>query len=176
MEFDIEHLAAAVHQSFLSEAERSLLRAAHPAERDRAWTIDPAIQHVYELLEPDMKEANRAAARRIPEHLALMDFIVLPKTEVDDSWRPILHAAIEAQLDILAQAEHLGWCTERRLSGWTYGKPRDNTRKHHPLLVSWSELEPSNQDKDRSIIRSIPSVLDSAGFKAVPGPTSDASG
>ena len=68
----------------------------------------------------------------------------------------------------LAQAEHLGWSAERFANGWTYAKERDNNLKRHNLLVNWSDLSPSDQEKDRSIVRSIPDVLEVAKWKAEP--------
>jgi hypothetical protein len=161
---DIEKLAAAVHYRFLSEAEESRL-----VPERHAWTIDPAIKRAYDDLDDDAKASNRAAARRIPDHLALINFVVVPQVpDEDDSWRKPLAAAIEKHIDRLAQAEHRGWCAERITSGWTYAETRDNKLKRHHLLVDWAKLSPSDQDKDRSSARSIPDLLDIAGFKAVP--------
>ena len=162
---DIEKLAAAVHHRFLSEAEKSRL----VPEPHAAWTIDPAIKKAYDDLDDDAKASNRAAARRIPDHLALIDFVVVPRVpDEDDSWMKPLTAAIEKHIERLAQAEHLGWCAERAASGWTYAETRDNNLKRHPLLTDWAKLSPADQDKDRSSARSIPDLLEVAGFKAVP--------
>ena len=57
-----------------------------------------------------MKASNRAAALRIPEHLALINFVVVrPQTSEDDGWKAALVNAIDRHVDRLAQAEHLGW-------------------------------------------------------------------
>jgi hypothetical protein len=161
---DIEKLAAAVHDRFLREAGKSRF----VPESHAAWTIDPAIQKAYDDLDDDVKAANRAAARRIPDHLALIDFVVVPREPADDnSWKAPLGAAIEKHVERLAQAEHLAWCAERAANGWTYAETRDNSLKRHPLLADWATLSPSDQDKDRSSARSIPDLLEVAGFKAV---------
>jgi len=166
---DIEALAAAVHQSFLEGAEKSQLEAAMRDQPRQAWTIHPEIQTAYENLSADHKASNRASARRIPDHLALIDFRVarLPRDESGD-WKSGLRQAIERHIDRLAQAEHLGWCAERAASGWTYAAHRDNAAKQHPLLVPWSKLSPANQEKDRHSVRSIPGVLEAAKCMAVP--------
>jgi len=36
------------------------------------------------------------------------------------------------------------------------------------LLVPWAQLSPTDQDKDRSSVSSIPDLLEIAKFKAVP--------
>jgi hypothetical protein len=77
-------------------------------------------------------------------------------------------AAIEQHIERLARAEHLGWCAERRASGWTYAETRNDALQQHPLLVEWSKLPPADQEKDRHSVRSIPDWLQTAGFKAIP--------
>ncbi len=163
---DIDTLAAAVNFSFVEAAEQSKLTA----EPNDAWTIHPAITKEFKELTADYKESNRAAARRIPDHLALIGFVVEPWAEDEgDSWKKPLEIAIEKHIDRLAQAEHLGWKSERIQNGWTPGE-RDNDLKRHNLLVPWKELSPMDQDKDRSSARSIPYVLDEAKYKAVRKP------
>lgn len=165
---DIEALAAAVHYKFLAEGEKSRLEAKKKANPQRAWTIDADIQKSYDELDADSKASNRAAARRVPDHLALIDYVVEPQQPNDDgSWKAPLANAIQRHIERLALAEHLGWCAERAASGWTYSKFRNNTLKHHPLLVPWADLTPEDQDKDRSSARSIPELLEVAKFKAV---------
>jgi hypothetical protein len=166
---DIDALAAAVHQSFLEGAEAARLHAAASKGSAKPWVLHPAIQKVYDALSEDAKASNRAAARRIPDHLALIDFTLEKRKRGDDgSWRHPLKAAIEKHVDTLAQAEHLGWWAERLANGWSYAKVRNNESKYHPLLVEWAKLSKADQDKDRVIARSIPAVLEVAGYKAVP--------
>jgi hypothetical protein len=165
---DLEALAASIHANFLDAGPKSLLEAERKADPGLAWTIHPSIQREYAKLSPDHKASNRAAARRIPDHLALISFIIQKRTSKDRAtWKDSLIAALDRHLERLAQAEHLGWCAERAANGWTYAKDRDDTLKRHPLLVDWSKLGPADRDKDRSSIKAIPELLNNAGFKAV---------
>ena len=165
----IEGLAAAVHHSFLKGKEKADFEAQISNNPGKKWTIYPAIEKAYAELSDDFKASNRAAAQRIPDHLSLIDFVVLPQTKGDDgSWRKPLKEAIAQHLDTLAQAEHLGWCAERIANGWTFSSVRDNHRKLHPLLVDWAKLRESDRDKDRNSATNIPAVLEMAKFKAVP--------
>jgi hypothetical protein len=149
----IDELAAATHE---------LLR------RSAKGPLAPQVDRPYEQLDPDYQAANRANARRIPDHLALIDFAIEPGPGGDDSsWRAPLEAAIKQHLDRLAQAEHLGWCEERRANGWRYAAVRNDPLKHHPGLVEWSRLSSEDQEKDRGSIRGIPEVLAIAGCRAV---------
>jgi len=166
---DLESLAAAVHHSFLDAAKQAQLEAETKAAPHLAWTINPAIRKVYDDLAADAKAANRAAARRIPDHLALIGFVVEPQQPQDDgSWIAPLNDAIEMHIERLAQAEHLGWCAERSANGWTYSTKRDNELKHHPLLCAWTQLSENDRKKDRASVRSTPGLLQVARFKATP--------
>ena len=166
---DIEKLAAAVHSSYLDGAAKAAQDAEMSRQPEVAWKTHPAVMRAYDDLPEDLKASNRAAARRVPDLLGLIDFVVREQQPNDgDSWVKPLTAAIEKHIDRLAQAEHLGWCADRRANGWTYAKERDNDRKHHPLLVDWAQLSESEREKDRSSARSIPGWLKVAGFKAVP--------
>jgi RyR domain-containing protein/ATPase family protein associated with various cellular activities (AAA) len=164
---DIDAIAAAIHRSFLEGAQRSALDARIQQEPSREWTIHPSVKQVYESLPPDKKAANRAAACRIPDHLALVGFVVVPRTDDDPSWKAALGKALERHLERLAQAEHIGWYGERVAAGWVPGQ-RDDVRKQHPLLVKWPDLGPADREKDRAFIRAIPELLEEAGYKAVP--------
>jgi hypothetical protein len=74
-----------------------------------------------ELAEID-KEDNRAAARRIPEVLALIGLglrkgedgapAAVPKDE--------LKAQLDENIERLAEAEHDGWMEHRSRNGWRY--------------------------------------------------------
>jgi len=166
---DLEALAAAVHHNFLDQGQKSQIKAQMKANPHLAWTIHPSIQTHYDQLPPNLKASNRAAARRIPDHLALIGYTVESQSPRDDgSWKAPLEASIERHLDLLAQAEHLGWWAERNTNGWVFAEERNNDLKHHPSLVPWARLSPRDQDKDRASARSIPQLLEIAKFKAVP--------
>jgi hypothetical protein len=166
---ELEGLAESIHYSFLAGAAKSKLDAEIAANPQVEWTIHPSIQKDYAQLTDDKKASNRAAARRIPDHLALIGFVVERQQPNDDgSWKAILAAAIGKHIERLAQAEHLGWWAERVSNGWTYAEVRDDTLKRHNLLVDWAQLSFANQQKDRDSVRLIPERLDMAKFRAVP--------
>jgi hypothetical protein len=132
------------------------------------WEINPSIMEAFRGLPPDLQDSNRATARRIPDHLALIGYAVEPwKKDEGNGWEQQVSDAIEKHMERLAQAEHYGWCQERISNGWTFGKPRNNALKRHDLLVDWRELNAEAQDKDRGNVRAILSVLKEANYKAV---------
>lgn len=69
----------------------------------------------------------------------------------------ILAARPALTLEQLAALEHLRWCRFHTLNGWQYGIPksgsRDGERKLHRCLCPYEELEPEDQEKDRTVIR-----------------------
>ena len=124
----------------------------------------------YGELDEDKKAANRAAARRIPDHLALINFAVERRSASDRnrSWKKRLGDAITQHVERLARAEHLGWCAERRANGWTYHSKRNDRLKQHPSMTSWAKLSRTDQNKDRESVLAIPDFLDAAQQRAIP--------
>ncbi len=73
-------------------------------------------------------------------------------------------AFTDQEIELLARQEHDRWMRDRLAAGWTYGVPRDDTRKQHPDLKDWRLLGPEDKDKDREAIRALPEVLHDAGY------------
>jgi hypothetical protein len=165
---DVDVLAALVHLRYREGAERSKAIARAAGKSEGMWAVHPEIQKDFDALSEDAKASNRAAARRLPDLLALVDFRIVPQESGDDgSWRKPLEKAIHRHIVRLAQAEHLGWWAERMSNGWTPG-PRDNALKRHPLLVEWSKLPPVERDKDVWAVLATPDLLAAIGHKAIP--------
>ncbi len=120
----------------------------------------------WEELDHDAKEANIAAALRMPEILALAGFS-FDNGQATREEEGAVGEFLERHVEFLAEEEHKGWEEQRRMEGWTYGKPRDNPRRRHPLLVPYAELPPEEKDKDRRTIRNYPVYARAAGFKIV---------
>jgi serine phosphatase RsbU (regulator of sigma subunit) len=68
----------------------------------------------------------------------------------------------------MAVVEHLRWCWEKRLNGWTYGSIRDDIKKTHPGLVSYEKLSEAEKDKDRELVKLIPAFLQDIDYEAYP--------
>ncbi|CAK9073272.1 Ryanodine receptor 3 (RYR-3) (RyR3) (Brain ryanodine receptor-calcium release channel) (Brain-type ryanodine receptor) (Type 3 ryanodine receptor) [Durusdinium trenchii] len=45
----------------------------------------------------------------------------------------------------LARNVHNNWARDKILDNWTFAKSRDDAQKHHPLLLPFDDLEPSDQ-------------------------------
>jgi RyR domain len=155
----------------MSEIIEKLAESIHAEWRTN--TKDKKAAHLdvpYAQLAPIDQEDNRAAARRIPDVLALIGLGLVPQADAKSAKRLTdkeIKLYIEARIELLAEAEHDGWMAQRTKNGWRYGTPRDNARKLHPLMVPYGDLPPDEKDKDRGAVRRYPAQAKAAGFKIV---------
>ena len=56
---------------------------------------------------------------------------------------------------------------ERLRHGWTLGQVRDEARRRHPSLVPWADLPEPQREKDRQVVRGLPSMLADGGLAIV---------
>jgi class 3 adenylate cyclase len=143
-----------------------LARAAHDAycEESRARGDTPVTNsslRPWEELSEDLREASRAQVADIPNKLRLVGLELAPS----DGMRPSEIAISDVQVEEMAIREHERWIAERYQHGWRYAPIRDNSRKHHPLLVPWDWLSELQKEKDRDTIRNLPRLVEKAGFR-----------
>jgi hypothetical protein len=117
---------------------------------------DPAMREWFHLSDT-FKNANRNQADRLSEILNKLGYrmkIVVGKRVIND-------AISENLIEELAKEEHNNWVEERKKDGWTYAdiEKKDESKKLHPLMKLWDELDKDDKDKDRDPIRNIPIVL-----------------
>jgi hypothetical protein len=143
-----ERLARAIHRGYVANARA----------RGETETVNPSTVP-WDRLPEDLRQANIAQAAAIGDKLRTIGATVVP-----DSTSASDFAFTDQEIELLARQEHDRWMRERRAAGWTYGVPRDNTRKHHPYLRDWQYLDQGAQDKDREAARAIPEILHAAGY------------
>jgi hypothetical protein len=115
-------------------------------------------------LREDLREANRAQIRAIPEKLAS----IWASIEQGTPSEPF--AFTPAELERLAKVEHRRWMAQRRRAGWVYAAVRDDRRKQHPMIVEWERLPEYERDKDRRVVSRIPDLLARVGMHIVRRP------
>jgi len=153
----IEDFARAIHENY---RERQKAKGQKVAE---------SFDRPYDDLDDAGKDTNRAAARRYPRILACVGAGIakrgknLPNGPSDDDVRELLKLHRER----LAEEEHKGWMRERLAGGSQFGKPRDDARKIHDMLISYARLPAEQKDKDRDAIDQIPAVAELAGHRIV---------
>ena len=140
----IERLAQAIHENYLATF----------APGGPAWAELPE----------DLREANRAQARKIVSKLASIG----ARVEAGPPAAPFAFTADE--LEVLAIAEHRRWMAQRRHAGWSYAAVRDDRRRRHPMITKWEKLSDLEREKDRDAVRHIPDVLARVGLHVVRGP------
>ena len=153
----VEKIAAAIHETW-----RAL-------SKDEGWSMQPRLDKCYAKLAEIDKEDNRAAARRMPEVLALIGLGLRAPGEGEEAALPAeeLEALLGQNMDRLAEAEHDGWMEHRAKNGWRYAETRDNARKLHPDMLSYTTLPEQEKGKDRNTIRHYPNFAARPGYRIV---------
>ena len=154
----------------MSDIIETLAEFIHEQWRKGDWHKEKHLDVPYARLAPNAQEDNRAAARRIPEVLSLAGFRIASREEASASSKPSVDETarnVEAQIELLAEAEHAGWMMQRARSGWRYGPVRDNEKKLHPFMIAYGDLPESEKDKDRVAVRSYPHQVRVAGLEIV---------
>lgn len=62
-------------------------------------------------------------------------------------------------LDATASASHDNWLTEKEVTGWVYGKEKDETIKTHPCMMPFDELPVDQQAKDHLFRQTVHSLM-----------------
>lgn len=120
----------------------------------------------FDALSAEMRESNRAAARRISEVLAVAGLDTdegVASAEEEATAR----ATIELRVEALADAEHRHWTAERWENGWRYGPVRDDALKVHNCLVPFAQLDEADRERNRVQVRRYPDLVRMAGWRLV---------
>ena len=152
-----DEVAAAIHETWRALARRE------------GWSMQPRLDRPYaELAEVD-KEDNRAAARRIPEILALAGLGLRRAGDGVEAAVPEaeLLAILKENIERMAEAEHDGWMKHRARVGWRYGAARDDEKLIHPAMKPYTELPEREKGKDRNSILHYPDFAARANYRIV---------
>ena len=64
----------------------------------------------------------------------------------------------------MAKNVHEVWAQTRIEQGWTYGKERNDEKKHHPCLIEYEELPESEREYDRNTALGTLKLIVKLGF------------
>jgi serine phosphatase RsbU (regulator of sigma subunit) len=127
-------------------------------------SVNPGLSD-FDDLPDEIKYSNTDNAYHIPAKLLAIGYKIRPAGK---GFKPVaLHLNVK-EVETMARVEHIRWGWDKRLNGWTYGKKRDNQSKKHPGLVSYEYLKETEKEKDRELVRLIPSLLKDIGYVAFP--------
>ena len=119
----------------------------------------------FDDLPVDIIYSNLDNAAHIPTKLLSIGYKIRPEKK---GYKSVSLSLNEEEIETMARVEHIRWCWEKRLNGWRYGKTKDPVRKTHPSLVDYEELDESEKDKDRELVKLIPAFLHDISFEAYP--------
>lgn len=150
----IETLASAIHTTWRSLSVRE------------GWTMDAHLNRPYQKLAAADQEDNRAAARRMPEVLALAGLELVKRTSGRQSARDRASVVqhLEHHVERLAEVEHDGWFDHRARNGWKLATEKNALKKEHHALVPYSDLSESDRKRDRNAVLHYPDFASLAKY------------
>ena len=86
-----------------------------------------------------------------------------------------LDAQFHALVERLAENFHEVWAQSRIADGWRYGHNRDDSKKIHPCLLPFCEMDEAERCFDRIAAREFVRAILALGYRIKPpvGPTGD---
>ncbi len=159
----VKKLARAIHTGYLNEIRNQDIRADHffytPEDYPNKYSSD------FDDLPEEIKNSNLDNAAHIPTKMLSIGYKI---RQVEKGYKPYALHLDEAEIETMAIVEHLRWSWEKRLNGWILGSVKDSVKKTHPDLIPYQELSESEKDKDRQLVKLIPSLLQDIKFEAYP--------
>jgi serine phosphatase RsbU (regulator of sigma subunit) len=157
----IKKLARAIHSMYLHEIRNQNIKA------NNYIFYNSGNQYTsgFDDLPDDIKYSNIDNAAHIPTKLLSIGYKI---RQVKKGFKPFALHLNQEEIETMARVEHIRWSWEKRLNGWTFGSIKDDIKKTHPSLISYEELSESEKEKDRELVKLIPSFLQDIDYEAFP--------
>ena len=157
----LRKLAKAIHSRYLQE-----MRDRGSGDSASVYTGDQD-QYLMEFddLPDDIKFSNIDNARHIATKLLSIGYRIKP---IKAGFEAITLRLSVVEVETMAKTEHDRWSWDKRLNGWIFGSIKDSRKKTHPGLIPYEDLSESEKEKDRELVRLIPSLLQDIGYVAYP--------
>ncbi len=155
----VEKLAETVHELFVQDMRKKGWTYGLVTHEDRK---EHSSLKPYQELPDNEKEQNRSNARDIQRKLTKVGYVIVPMrgNETPGNFS-------NNEVEILAVAEHERWMQQKFNDGWQYAEKTDKEKKLHQDLVLWEKLTEEAKEKDRILVRGIPTILTRAGYMMV---------
>jgi hypothetical protein len=85
-----------------------------------------------------------------------------------DTSRVQLSPELQTLVERLAENAHEIWAQRRMRDGWHYGPLRNDDRREHPSLVPYAELDETEKEYDRAMVRGAIGALLALGYRIEP--------
>ncbi len=148
----IDELAKIIHQDYLKSLGDKRNISEKPSHND------------WEFLPIDFKIQNREQADHIYIKVRAAGCEVVG---LSDSRPEFKFEETPDIVESLAIIEHDRWWAHMVLSGWKYGKVRDDNKKIHPYLIPYEVLTNKIKQYDRDTVINMPKLLEKIGQKIV---------
>ena len=155
----IKSLARAIHSRYVQEMRsRDSYEEAYLNNHVLNYPEDirSHYQTDFDNLPEDIKYSNMDNALHIPTKLLSIGYRIRP---VKKGYKSVTLPLNEDETEAMASVEHIRWSWDKRLNGWIYGNVKDISNKVHPGLIPYQDLSESEKEKDRELVRLIPSLL-----------------
>jgi serine phosphatase RsbU (regulator of sigma subunit) len=160
----IKKLARAIHSRYIHEIRNQKLKADNHFFYTAGAEWNQYISE-FDDLPDEIKYSNADNAAHIPTKLLSIGYKL---REVKKGFKPYALRLNEEEIETMARVEHIRWSWEKRLNGWTFGTVKDGNRKTHPSIIPYEQLSESEKDKDRELVKLIPSFLQDIDYEAFP--------
>ncbi|MEO8756261.1 MAG: RyR domain-containing protein [Devosia sp.] len=137
--------ARAVHQQFMA-AQRA-------ARGDRFGTAPAEVD--WSRLPESFQDDNRNVADQMGYKLASVFMLATTGGEAA--------RLTTDETEVLSGIAHARWMAAKALSGWRFGKIRDDRLMLHPDMVPYAELDEPGKQKDRDEVASLPAMASLSG-------------
>jgi hypothetical protein len=183
----IEQMAAGIHAIYSLVFESAKIDDPLSITKEEFSPFYEQLKALPDGMPQDEVSQNYHNARKIPEKLAAVGFMIVPL----DSKEPA-GVLSEAEFDHVSRLEHIRWVRHHIDNGWRYAPVKNKAMKQHDALIAWDEEERRNVEKiygkcyaekmgngegnvldeyyrnlDRVITMATPWILESVGYKMV---------
>jgi hypothetical protein len=149
-EEQVELLQRALHEEYMRRSCGAAAKIAKPSAVE--WCRLPF----------DYREDNRSLADHFSAKALDLDLLIAPTP------RSEVVSIDTLAIETLAAAEHRRWIASRTIAGWRFGEAQSEFERTHPSMVAWENLTEAEREKDRAVIRQMPTVVRAAGLSLEP--------
>jgi hypothetical protein len=183
----IEKMAAGIHAIYALVFESGKVDDPLSITKDEFMPFYAKMQSLPEGLPHDEVSQNYHNARKIPEKLAAVGFMIEPLGEAGEA-----DALTEEEFEMVSRLEHIRWVRHHIDNGWRYASKKNKAMKQHDALIAWDDAERQQveavygksyaqrmgdgegnvlseyyRNLDRVITLAIPWILESVGYQMV---------